>query len=84
LIGVDIDYVRRCSERDRAVVVLPAQDPNESVRTLVDLAHRPQALAELSRAALAAARVHSADAWYRRRAEWTFEAFDMHQRAGRA
>jgi glycosyltransferase involved in cell wall biosynthesis len=80
LIGFDIDYVRRCSERDRAAVVLPGQDQGESARILADLEQRRQRLAQLSRAAHAAARVHAADAWYRRRAEWTFEAVDLHQR----
>jgi glycosyltransferase involved in cell wall biosynthesis len=80
LIGLDIEYVRSCSARDRAAVVLPAQDREQSACALLDLTERRQRLAELSRAALDAARVHAADSWYRRRAEWTFEAVDLHQR----
>lgn len=81
LIGFDIDYVRRCAERDGAAVVLPSHDQEGSARTLLDLERRRERLAELSHAALAAASVHAADEWYRRRAEWTFEAFDLHQRS---
>jgi len=78
LIGFDIDYVRRCSERDRAAVVLPAQDLEQSANALLALTEKREHLRQLSGAALAAARVHAADSWYRRRAEWTFEAVDRH------
>ena len=80
LIGSDIEYVRSCSARDRAAIVLPAQQLEQGARTLLQLSTRPQPLVELSRAALAAAQAHAANAWYRRRAEWTFEAVESHQR----
>jgi glycosyltransferase involved in cell wall biosynthesis len=79
LIGSDIEYVRSCSLRDKAALVLPARDREKSVRTLVDFSKGPQDVAALSRAALAAAHVHAADAWYRRRANWTFEAVALHR-----
>ena len=45
LVGFDIEYVRSCSARDRAAVVLPSQDREQSARMLVDLAERRQPLA---------------------------------------
>ena len=73
LVASDIDFVKERSEDDRAVHLLPRDDFEGSVRSLKSLLMNLERLPDLTEKALAAARFNSADEWYRRRAEWTFE-----------
>jgi hypothetical protein len=47
---------------------------------LADLDRNRGKLAELARQARVAADYHSADNWYRKRAEWTIDAVARHNR----
>jgi glycosyltransferase involved in cell wall biosynthesis len=82
LLAFDVEYVRQRQEQERAVHMLPRDRIDESAETLVDLCRHRGRLAELSRAARVAAEYHSAENWYRRRAQWTIEAVERHR--GRA
>lgn len=74
LVATDIDYVCERSEAERAAVVLPRANHARAAEILVELdRNRPQ-LAQLAKTAGEVGVFHAADAWYRRRAEWTFEA----------
>jgi glycosyltransferase involved in cell wall biosynthesis len=74
LLGADIQYVRHRAERDGATALLPRDDPERAARLLVGIDRDRRALAELTGRAQVAARYHSADEWYARRAAWTHEA----------
>lgn len=80
LIAYDIEYVRERAAEEGATVPLPRGDLEASASSILELSHRPDRLAGLARAARRAGAYHSADNWYRRRAEWTFEAVDQHRR----
>jgi glycosyltransferase involved in cell wall biosynthesis len=73
LIADGIPYVREREAEEGATLVL-AGDPAAAAEQLVSLSKERGALVDLTRAAVKAGRYHSADAWYRRRAEWTHEA----------
>jgi glycosyltransferase involved in cell wall biosynthesis len=75
LLGWDINFVRERSRRERAVCELPLGDISGSVLRLLDLLNDRPRLRRLTDAALVAAVDHSAENWYRRRAEWTIEAY---------
>lgn len=74
LVATDIDYVCERSLAEEATVLLPRADHGAAAEKLLELDRRRVRLAELSEAAARAGVYHAADAWYRRRAEWTFEA----------
>lgn len=75
LISYDIPYVKERAAQDRGVLLLPSGQPEASAEILVQLATRSGPLSELARAAHRAGQKNAADRWYRRRAEWTLEAF---------
>jgi glycosyltransferase involved in cell wall biosynthesis len=77
LIAYEIEYVRERAAEDKAAVTLPRGDHNASADLILKLSREPQRLAELARQARRAGVYHAADNWYRRRAEWTFEAVDL-------
>ena len=83
LVAFDIDYVRERAEEDHAALLLPRDDMAKAAAILSGVIHQPDQLAALARAALAAAEYHAAENWYRRRAEWTFEAVARHQASAR-
>jgi len=74
LVATDIAYARERAEAESAAVLLPRHDEARAVATLVELARDRARLLGLAAAALAAGRHHAADAWYARRAQWTFDA----------
>jgi glycosyltransferase involved in cell wall biosynthesis len=78
LVAFDIDYVRQRAQQERATVLLPMNQIEASAQILVELYRAPQRLAELARLARTAAEYHSAENWYRRRADWTIEAVQRH------
>jgi glycosyltransferase involved in cell wall biosynthesis len=82
LLAFNIDYVQERYDQEHAAFLLPRNQIEESATGLARLGRNPGQLAELSRRARAAAEYHSAENWYRRRAEWTIEAVERHARAG--
>jgi glycosyltransferase involved in cell wall biosynthesis len=74
LIGYGIDYVRERAQEDGAARAVPAGDAAAAAALLCQLDRDRESLAALALRAHEAARYHAADAWYRRRAEWTYEA----------
>lgn len=79
LVAFDIEYVRQRQEQEHAAHMLPRDRIDESAQALVELSRDRGRLAELSRAARVAAEYHSAENWYRRRAQWTIEAVERHR-----
>jgi glycosyltransferase involved in cell wall biosynthesis len=80
VLGYSIPYVEECVAEDRAGVLLPLQNPQESGRLISELAKQPERMLQLGFSALQAGRRHACEGWYRQRAEWTFE---MLERVGR-
>jgi glycosyltransferase involved in cell wall biosynthesis len=78
LVAVAIGYVHERFIQERATYLLPRDQIDESAVRLLDLDRNRAQLAELARLARAAADTHSADYWYRQRAEWTIEAVERH------
>jgi glycosyltransferase involved in cell wall biosynthesis len=81
LVAFNIGYVQERHEQEHATFLMPREQIEESAAGLARLCRNPGQLAELSRSARAAAEYHSAENWYRRRAEWTIEAVERHTRA---
>jgi len=79
LLAYDIDYVKERAT-EGATILLPRNDILGSAMRLAAL--RRSELAALARRARDLADHHAADAWYRRRAQWTFEAADRKNRDG--
>jgi glycosyltransferase involved in cell wall biosynthesis len=78
LVASGIEYVKERAREEQAAVLLPRDDIPAAARLLHDLCRHRERLADLSWRARTAAEFHSAEAWYQRRAEWTFEAYDRH------
>ena len=74
LIGYAIDYVREREAEDGATRSVPVRDGAALANLLCSLDRDRAPLASLAKRAREAALYHAADAWYRRRAEWTYEA----------
>jgi glycosyltransferase involved in cell wall biosynthesis len=83
MIGSDIGYNRERSEAEHAVWLLPLDDMAVWTSRLIEFNRDRGRLRRLTEAALRAAHYHTAESWYRRRAEWTFEALERHGRASR-
>lgn len=79
LVAYDIPYVRERAAEEGAAVLMPAGEIETAAGILADLSRDPARIAELARAALRAGRDHASDVWYRRRADWTLDAW---RRAG--
>jgi glycosyltransferase involved in cell wall biosynthesis len=79
LIAYEIEYVRERAAEDRATVLLPRRNLEASAEKILELFRQPERLVELAREARLAGSYHAADNWYRRRADWTFEAVDSHR-----
>jgi glycosyltransferase involved in cell wall biosynthesis len=74
LVGYGIEYVREREAEDGAARSVPARDTAAAGQLLIALDRERDQLAKLALRAREAALYHSADAWYTRRAEWTYEA----------
>jgi glycosyltransferase involved in cell wall biosynthesis len=81
LVGFATDALRE--EGGAAVTVHPG-DVGAVARALEELGRDRERLARMSRAAHRAGLHHAADAWHRRRAEWTLEAVLRHEAGSRA
>jgi glycosyltransferase involved in cell wall biosynthesis len=79
LLAYEIEFVRDRAKADRSVITLERDNPESAARAIKEIDAGRQVLRGLSIAAVAAAEYHSADNWYRRRAEWTFEAVEKHR-----
>jgi len=78
LLAYDIDYVRERADEEKAAVLLPSAAPDAAADALAGVCRDRERLAGLARAARRAAEYHSAENWYRRRAEWTIDAVERH------
>ncbi len=76
VVAYDIEYVRERADIDGGVEALPFLDIDGAAHRIAALDRDRGRLVTLAMEALAAARENTAEAWYRRRAEWTFEAYD--------
>lgn len=74
LLAYDIEYVREREVEDGAARSVPVRDVAALSDLLCNMDRARDQLAKLAVRAHEAALYHSADAWYRRRAEWTYEA----------
>jgi glycosyltransferase involved in cell wall biosynthesis len=74
LLAYGIDYVREREAEDGAARSVPPRDPAALAALLCSLDRDRGQLVRLAKRAREAALYHAADAWYRRRAEWTYEA----------
>jgi glycosyltransferase involved in cell wall biosynthesis len=83
LVAFGIDYVQERYAQEHATYMLPRDQIEESALQLVDLDRNRGKLADLARLARVAADYHSADNWYRKRAEWTIDAVERHNRTSR-
>jgi glycosyltransferase involved in cell wall biosynthesis len=78
LIGYSIAYVLERQKEDGATLSVD-RTPLAAAQLLAELDRDRTRLATLARKAREAAKYHSADAWYRRRADWTNEAVEKHR-----
>jgi glycosyltransferase involved in cell wall biosynthesis len=74
LLGYGIEYVREREAEDGAARSVPLRDTAAAAGLLCALDRDRGQLAKLALRAHEAALYHAADAWYRRRADWTYEA----------
>jgi glycosyltransferase involved in cell wall biosynthesis len=83
VIGSDIGYNRERSEAEGAAWLLPLDNMAVWTSRLIEFNRDRIRLRRLTEAALRAAYYHAAESWYRRRAEWTFEALERHSHTSR-
>ena len=83
LVAFDIEYVKERNEEESATWLLPSGDVARSAKRINALAKQPRRLLAMSISAAEAARFHSPENWYKRRAWWTFDAVDRHVRHAR-
>lgn len=76
VIGRDILYVRERAAEEEATELLPGDRVEDAARIVGELARNGGRIARLTRNALKAGHENAADVWYRRRAEWTVEAYE--------
>jgi glycosyltransferase involved in cell wall biosynthesis len=79
LLGYAIEYVRERETEDGAARSVPMRDTSALASLLLNLDRDRGQLAKLTQRAHEAALFHAADAWYKRRAEWTYEAVAAHR-----
>lgn len=73
LIGYPIGFVVERAEADGCCLPSDKSTVDSGVDTLYRLVENPNEIIDLSRRARKAAEYHCAEAWYKRRSEWTFE-----------
>lgn len=74
LLAYGVEYTREREAEDGAARTVAVRDAAALGDLLCGLDRARDQLAKLAKRAHEAAHYHSADAWYRRRAEWTYEA----------
>ena len=81
IVAYGIEYVKYRARMEGAMVVVPARDVPALAREIAAIDRgRRERLAPVTHGAVGAAPDHSADAWYAKRAQWTFEAVERHER----
>jgi glycosyltransferase involved in cell wall biosynthesis len=80
LVGYTIPYVQERDREDHTVIGSPVNDVEALASTLCSLDSTPSRLIPVTKAAQSVAHHHSADAWYKRRADWTFEAVGSYRK----
>lgn len=80
VVGHDISYIKERAVEEEATVLLPSGRADDAARVLARLAEDRERLVTLTRNALKAGHSNSTDVWYKRRAEWTIEAYRASRR----
>lgn len=73
LTGYPIGYLLERADEDGCCLPMRQQSIEAGADVICDLAQNPEKVIRLSRIARKVAEYHCAEAWYKRRAEWTFE-----------
>jgi glycosyltransferase involved in cell wall biosynthesis len=73
LTGYPISYLLERADEDGCCLPMEQANIEAGADMICDLARNPEKVIELSRKARKLAEYHCAEAWYNRRAEWTFE-----------
>lgn len=74
LIAYDVSYCVERADKDRAAILLPFNDIEQSAVKIANLDRKRANLQGLAVRALAAGRANAVDVWYKHRAELTLEA----------
>lgn len=75
LVAFDIEYCKERYKEKLAACLLPSKDIENSAHIIYDLwRNRKEVLPSLASNAVKAGLFHCAENWYKRRADWTFEA----------
>ena len=76
IVAFDIDYFKSLADMSGAVALATWPEPDSLADAFKRLDRERPRIAEMSRKAVAFARVNSQDIWLQRRFAWTFEALD--------
>jgi len=71
----DIPYTRQLVDANACGLLVPLLDHEQLAQRLQQIAAHPDTLGSMARASREAALANTAETWYRRRAEWTVEAW---------
>jgi glycosyltransferase involved in cell wall biosynthesis len=82
LLGFDVPFVRQVVEEVGHGAVVGRGDDAQLASRIEEVARDRSRLVAWMDAAARRAPDHAAEVWYRRRAEWTFEAHERHLRSG--
>jgi glycosyltransferase involved in cell wall biosynthesis len=83
LLAFDLSFTRQVVEQCGHGAVVARGDVRRLADELLSLDRQRQKLIDWMKTAARCAPEHTAEVWYRRRAQWTFDAYDRHQRAAR-
>jgi len=75
IVAYDIPYTRQLVDAHGCGLLAPLLDPQQLARQLLRLVSDPDMLCRLAHASRATALANTAEIWYRRRAEWTVQAW---------
>ncbi|HEV8607740.1 MAG TPA: glycosyltransferase [Tepidisphaeraceae bacterium] len=79
LLAFDLSFTRQVVGQCGHGAVVGRGDVNGLAEMLLSLDHQRPKLIEWIKTAASRAAEHTAEVWYRRRAEWTFEAYERHE-----
>jgi glycosyltransferase involved in cell wall biosynthesis len=82
LLAFDIPFTRQVVDEVGHGAVVARGDDDALASWIVELSRDRSRLAAWMGSAAQRAPEHAAEVWYRRRAEWTFEAYERHRRGG--
>jgi glycosyltransferase involved in cell wall biosynthesis len=78
LLAFDLSFTRQVVEQFAHGVVVPKGNVAELAQVLLSLHHDRQKLVSWMKLAAQHAPQNTAEVWYQRRAQWTFEAYEQH------